>query len=224
MRLILSWNTGGSCTCDSRIGHIRVATDLSRVTYLSPILFYCKFYVGEKVGNMENIIWKRMIYHGKDLGNYYFVSNTGEIKGTKTGIIRKKNTNHEGYYFVCISLGSRNNKPLIKVHRAVAETFLDNPCNYPVINHKDGNKLNNNFNNLEWCTHQQNTEHAFSNGLMSNNTAKRKVVRLCDMLEFDSITEAGRFVNQSKADVACSNIRRALKNNGNAYGSKWAYI
>ena len=59
---------------------------------------------------------------------------------------------------------------------------------------------------------------------MSHNISKRKVVRLCDMTEFDSITEAGRFIKQSKTDVACSNIRRALKNNGSAYGSKWAYI
>ena len=102
---------------------------------------------------MSEIIWKRMIYHGKDLGDFYLVSNTGEIKGVKTGKIRKKNINHEGYYFVVISLGSRENKPLIKIHRAVAETFIGNPNDLPVINHKDGNKLNNNVENLEFCTY-----------------------------------------------------------------------
>lgn len=109
---------------------------------------------------MKNVVWKRLIYHGKDLGDYYLVSNYGEIKGVKTGKIRKKNVNHEGYYFVCVSLGSRDNKPLIKLHRAVAETFLDNPNNYPAINHKDGNKLNNYVENLEFCTYQENTIHA----------------------------------------------------------------
>ena len=39
---------------------------------------------------MNEVIWKRMIYHGKDLGDFYLVSNTGEIKGVKTGKIRKK--------------------------------------------------------------------------------------------------------------------------------------
>ena len=43
---------------------------------------------------MSEIIWKRMIYHGKDLGDFYLVSNTGEVKGVKTGKIRKKNKNH----------------------------------------------------------------------------------------------------------------------------------
>ena len=107
-----------------------------------------------------------MIYHGEDLGDYYLVSNTGEIKGVKTGIIRKKNTNHEWYYFVVVSLGSRNDKPLIKVHRAVAETFLQNPNNYPVINHIDRNKLNNNVENLEFCSYSYNTIHAYENELI----------------------------------------------------------
>lgn len=117
---------------------------------------------------MSEIIWKRMIYHGKDLGDFYLVSNTGEVKGVKTGKIRKKNINHEGYYFVSVSLGSRKNKPYVKIHRAVAETFIDNPDHLPVINHKDGNKLNNNVSNLEFCTYQYNTNHAVKIGLMTN--------------------------------------------------------
>ena len=111
----------------------------------------------------KNIIWKRMIYHGKDLGDYYLVSNTGEIKGVKTGKIRKKNINHEGYYYVSVSLGSRDNKPCIKIHRAVAETFLNNLNNYPVINHIDGNKLNNNVNNLKIYTYTYNSKHTLTN-------------------------------------------------------------
>lgn len=117
---------------------------------------------------MSEISWKRMIYHGKDLGDFYLVSNTGEIKGVKTGKIRKKNINQEGYYFVGISLGSRSNKPIVKIHRAVAETFIGNPNNLPMINHKDGNKLNNNVENLEFCTHQYNVNHAVKMGLITN--------------------------------------------------------
>lgn len=173
---------------------------------------------------MKNIIWKRMIYHGKDLGDYYLVSNTGEIKGIKTGKIRKKNINHEGYYFVSISLGSREIKPLIKIHRAVAETFIINKNNYPVINHKDGNKLNNNIENLEWCTYQYNTKHAVENNLIDYEPVKRKIVRLSDMLVFNSVTDAGIFINKSHSERARKNISRALNNNGKAYGSKWAFI
>lgn len=52
-----------------------------------------------------------------------------------------------------------------KLHRLMAITFIPNPNNYPMINHKDGNKLNNDISNLEWCTNQQNMQHAFDTGL-----------------------------------------------------------
>ena len=178
---------------------------------------------------MNEVVWKRMIYHGVDLGDYYLVSNTGEIKGIKTGKIRKKNINHEGYYFVCVSLGSRENKPLIKIHRAVAETFLENPNNYPVINHKDGDKLNNHIDNLEFCTYQQNTQHAIENNLFvftydSIPLLKKKIIRLIDGLEFESVTDAGAYINELNPEKARKNISRALNKNGEAYGSKWAYV
>lgn len=173
---------------------------------------------------MKNILWKRLIYHGKDLGDYYLVSNTGEIKNTKTGKVRKKNINHEGYYFVCISLGSRSIKPCIKIHRAVAETFLENKYNLPTINHKDCNKLNNNVDNLEFCTYQHNAQHAVDNNLIKFNPIKKKIIRLDDMFEFESISAAGTYVNRQNPDCARKNISRALNSNGTAYGSKWAYI
>lgn len=173
---------------------------------------------------MNSIIWKRMIYHGKDLGDYYLVSNTGEIKGVKTGKVRKKNINHEGYYYVCISLGSRNIKPLIKIHRAVAETFLKNVNNDLVINHKDGNKLNNYTKNLEFCTYQFNSIHAVKLGLNDySNVKKYKIICLESMQVFNSIYEAGKFINNENPKKAHANISRALNNNGTAYGSKWKY-
>lgn len=51
-----------------------------------------------------------------------------------------------------------------RVNRVVATCYIPNPNNLPVVNHIDGNKLNNHYSNLEWCTQQYNTQHAYDNG------------------------------------------------------------
>ena len=52
-----------------------------------------------------------------------------------------------------------------RVHRIVSICFIENPNNLPCVNHKDGNKLNNDVCNLEWCSYSENTKHAYENGL-----------------------------------------------------------
>lgn len=53
----------------------------------------------------------------------------------------------------------------VKKHRVLSLNYIPNPNNYPQINHIDGNKLNNNLSNLEWCTGKHNTIHAVKTGL-----------------------------------------------------------
>lgn len=173
------------------------------------------------------ISWKRLIYQGKDYGDYYLVSNTGEIKGVKTGKIRSKNILHTGYYFVSGSLGSRESKITFKVHKAVAETFIPNPHNLPIVNHKDGNKLNNHVSNLEWCTNQENIIHAIEIGLYEPaKSNKKKIVQLdkntYELIRvFNSSADALRALEKSP-DVGTIGdcIRGRIKT---AYGYKWMY-
>lgn len=109
--------------------------------------------------------WRRMIYQGRDLGDSYMVSDHGDIKNSKTGAVRKLSVNHNGYLFCSISLGSRTDKMSVRVHRAVAETFIDNPEYKPEVNHIDGDKTNNRADNLEWVTGSENVAHAYKYGL-----------------------------------------------------------
>ena len=80
-----------------------------------------------------------------------------------------------------------------KVHRLVAKAFIPNPKNYKVINHKDGNPLNNKVNNLEWCTQKMNIKHALENELKVNriNTIDREtmVELLNNNFTYDEIAE-----------------------------------
>lgn len=116
---------------------------------------------------MSNIIWKTLQYNDETYNNFE-VSNDGQIRNVKTGTVYKQHLNKEGYNQVCVSLGSRKKKKIFKIHKAVAETFIQNSENKKTVNHIDGNKQNNVVDNLEWATHSENTKHAEKMGLTNH--------------------------------------------------------
>ena len=91
----------------------------------------------------------------------YQISNMGNVKNAKTGKPLKAQISSSGYYNVTLSLNGKRYTPTI--HSLVAKHFLD-ICNFEV-NHKDGNKLNNNVGNLEWVNRSENMTHAYGIGL-----------------------------------------------------------
>lgn len=113
---------------------------------------------------MSNNNWKTLRYNGETYENFE-VSDDGQLRNVNTGTIYKQHINKEGYSQVCVSLGGRNKKKVFKIHKAVAESFIENPENKNTVNHIDGNKKNNAYNNLEWATLSENIKHAFDTGL-----------------------------------------------------------
>lgn len=89
----------------------------------------------------------------------YLVSNTGLIKSLKfkKPRILKNQKNRFGYLY--INLKKNRKGYLLRVHRLVAQAFIDNPLNLPCVNHKDECKTNNNVENLEWCTQKHNVNY-----------------------------------------------------------------
>lgn len=112
-----------------------------------PIQGYEKLYLIDKSGNIFSIKSKRILRQYINIGGYrhvYLYSQDGSYK--------------------------RQN-PL--THKLLAQAFLPNPNNHKVVNHKDGNKQNNNLNNLEWCTKSHDVRHAGSMGLKTYKNGER---------------------------------------------------
>lgn len=114
----------------------------------------------------------------------YIIYSNGEVFSKLTNKFLSFGKDKRGYCLVNLkhNIPNRKNKYLVqKVHRLVAKAFIPNPDNLPEVNHKDGNKLNNDVSNLEWVTTKQNIEHAIKNNLYVNQK-KRKLNDLSNLL------------------------------------------
>ena len=102
-------------------------------------------------------VWKPFYIQGR----IYYVSNTGRVKNKYNKILHAV-VGSSGYEEICLCVNYK--RYYKRVHRLVAQAFLPNPNNYPCINHINGNKLDNNVSNLEWCTVAHNTQHSYNHG------------------------------------------------------------
>lgn len=129
-----------------------------------------------------DIQWKTLVYNGEAFDKFE-ISTHGEIRNSITGKIYKTWVNHKGYEQVCVSLGSISKKKVFRIHKAVAETFIPNLDKKPQVNHKDGNKLNNNVTNLEWATNSENMKHAYETGLVDTENMNQINMIPCAKLD-----------------------------------------
>lgn len=114
--------------------------------------------------------WKTI----KDFTSYE-ISNTGKVRDKTTGCLLKHRINSHGYCIIGIRKGINSRKQkMLTIHREVAKAFIDNPFSFPQVNHIDGNKTNNNVENLEWCTQSYNMKHAYRTGLEKPNYERLK--------------------------------------------------
>lgn len=150
-------------------------------------------------------------------GLYYICKDTQEVLSVKNRKNTKKNTfkllkqvnnskdPSNNYYIVTLvnALGERKNKP---IHRIMCETFLPNPQAKRHVNHKDGNKLNNDLSNLEWATEQENSQHAVNTGLTTHDHCRKTVYQY----SLDKSTLINTFISDVAAELATGVARQNI--------------
>lgn len=160
---------------------------------------------------MEKEIWKDVVgYEG-----LYKVSNTGKVfslerHGTKNRLMCAHD-NGKGYYRVKMSKNDISKSHML--HRIIAEAFIPNLENKKCVNHINGNKKDNRIENLEWCTHSENVNHAIRTGLKKIKPLPgMKVINIKSGKIFISINEAAREKGIDRSHLSLK-LRGKIKNN-----------
>lgn len=130
-------------------------------------------------------MWKTI----KGYEGLYEISDKGEVRsfdrvlpcGHNSSHIRKGKIltpcgNGKGYLQIYLIKDGKAKK--FYIHRLVAEAFIDNPNNYPIINHKDENRSNNEASNLEWCNHLYNSNYGHCRQKISDSHNKKPVIQV----------------------------------------------
>lgn len=172
-----------------------------------------------------------MIEIWKDVKGYegiYQVSNLARVKSlsriienfgvhknilTKEIILKQSLSGSINFQYYTVRLTSNSISKSYKVHRLVAINFIANPLNKPQVNHIDGNKFNNHVENLEWCTQNENMQHAYDTGLKkkmfgSKNGASKFVLNFETGIYYESIKDAARSIN-----INYTTLKSQLNNN-----------
>ena len=101
-------------------------------------------------------------------GTDYWITNDGSVYSVKFNKTRLLKVRVQSAGYPQVILSTEGMLKSFLVHRLVALYFIPNPENFEMINHKDGNKLNNRVENLEWCSSKQNVNHSIKTGLRTN--------------------------------------------------------
>lgn len=162
---------------------------------------------------MQNIV-----INGVENSNYK-ADKEGNIY-TSEGALMKQHVMGNGYLRVKLSRDCKRGMYL--VHRIIAETFIKNEVNMPIVNHRDNNRANNRVDNLEWCDNSYNQKQRYLSG-GHVGTKRKKVYQLSlsgkFIAEYDSPIDAEKVTGVARQNI--SKVCRGLRQSAGGY--KWKY-
>lgn len=144
----------------------------------------------------------------KGFEEYYSITEEGKIFSKRRQRFLKPSLKKNGYVYIELNVGG--NVYYKRVHRLVAETYIPNPNNKPMVNHKDGNKSNNYYTNLEWVSGSENNIHAIENGLVDPKKQSHTYV-IVDNKGNELCRAVGQAELLSKTDFKKSSLYNYIK-------------
>lgn len=165
--------------------------------------------------------WKEI----KGYDKQYFISTKGNVSDGEK--ILTPRLHHRGHLRVELLQNKKIKR--VRIHRLVAEAFIPNPNNLPIVNHKDGDMTNNDYTNLEWCTQAYNVQEGFRLNKQRAQTFPIKAINknTGEELIFNRMKDAEDFVKSFKPNVKIPRTPIRDVCNGklkSAYGYYWEYI
>lgn len=166
-------------------------------------------------------VWKEVLK--SDDGTHYYVSDKGNVKTRKEKVLTPL-INNNGYPMINLVKNGKHQR--FSVHRLVAKAFLGEPEDPSlVVNHKDGDKTNNNIENLEYVTSSENTLHAYHNnlcktgenhGMAKFSNRDTLMIRILCVLgyKFKDIKEEFPYISDSQLRGIIANTRRTYDTKG----------
>jgi len=192
---------------DNRLDNLRMITQGDNVK--NCVKIFSNIVLNETNDKFISISTK---YKNYDFSNYK-INENGEIKNKNEKIL--KTTKKSGYLFCYLYDKLTNKKITMSIHQLVATIFLLNIDNYTLVHHKDNNRENNNYKNLEWTTHKQNITYTQGKKIGQYNI-NNELIKF-----FDSVNDAFRELNKTYGNnirLVCEGKRKT------AFGYKWKWV
>lgn len=199
----------------------------------------------EDTSDLPGEEWRPLLKYGDaELQGHYLISNKGRLKACKhivhtsfrgkpverhcPDIILIATADVDNYFLTRLHAQDNNKDINIAIHRAVASAFCpnDDPEHKTVVNHIDGNKLNNDASNLEWCTIQENVQHALNTGLATitpDTFTNKPVLHIESGIIYQSLSAASRAMGRDPGYVGqkLKKGRPCYDTEGNAWTFKF---